>query len=254
MFGGTWSGAPGKYAGCWRDPDPFAVSRDGNVIAPQTGNNFIYPIHLPEINAPYFILKINVNTTAKANAGKPGTYQIGKAADVGYVDFDVAEIIGYDQVLSGPEETLMNAYLMNKYWPTTVLSYADWATTKYSGYELTDPAADLDGDGMSNFAEYAFGLNPTTGASVNPVSPLACKTFSYTRTSNTGLTYTVNRDVSINHSLGVPCDLLRRFIFHLNTSSMNPPGNLKETTPPDPLRDHHGFHLVIILPIESISC
>ena len=115
MFNGTWSGAPGCYAGFWRDPDPFAVSRDGNVIAPQTGNNFIYPLHPPEINAQYFILKINVNTTAKANAGKPGTYQIGKAADVGYINFDVAEIIGYDTILSSADEQKVGRYLADKY-------------------------------------------------------------------------------------------------------------------------------------------
>ena len=70
-------------------------------------------------------------------------------------------------------------------------SYASWASTKYPGANLTDSAADLDGDGMSNFAEYAFGLNPTTGASLNPVSPLVGNNFSYTRTSDTGLTYKV---------------------------------------------------------------
>jgi hypothetical protein len=115
VFGGTWSGAPGCYAGFWRDPDPFGVSRDGYVIAPQTGNNFIYPIHPPEINAQYFILKINVNTTAKVGAGVARSYQIGRSADVGYVNFDVAEIIGYDAILSAADENLLGRYLADKY-------------------------------------------------------------------------------------------------------------------------------------------
>ncbi|MEI7954951.1 MAG: LamG-like jellyroll fold domain-containing protein, partial [Verrucomicrobiota bacterium] len=72
------------------------------------------------------------------------------------------------------------------------LSYADWATAHGIGGQ---PASgDADGDGMSNFQEYAFGLNPTSGSSVNPISvPFnkATGTFSYTRTVNTGLTYTV---------------------------------------------------------------
>jgi hypothetical protein len=46
------------------------------------------------------------------------------------------------------------------------------------------PAADDDNDGLSNGQEYAFGLLPDSGASVNPISvPLdkATGTFSYTR-------------------------------------------------------------------------
>lgn len=56
---------------------------------------------------------------------------------------------------------------------------------------------DLDGDGLSNQEEYAFGLIPNSGASVNPiVVPLdkATGTFHYTRRATpeaTGLTYTV---------------------------------------------------------------
>lgn len=57
--------------------------------------------------------------------------------------------------------------------------------------------ADSDGDGLSNFQEYAFGLIPNSGASVNPVSVGLNKTtkkFSYTRRATpatTGLGYTV---------------------------------------------------------------
>ena len=54
-----------------------------------------------------------------------------------------------------------------------------------------------DGDGVTNTGEYAFGLNPTSGASSNPItSPLNKTTgkFSYTRRAtpvSTGLDYTV---------------------------------------------------------------
>ena len=78
--------------------------------------------------------------------------------------------------------------------PPPTLTYANWAATKYPTADLSDPAADLDGDGRSNFTEYAFGLNPTSGASCNPIStPLDKGThkFRYTRTENTGLAYTV---------------------------------------------------------------
>ena len=50
------------------------------------------------------------------------------------------------------------------------------------------PAADDDNDGLSNEQEYAFGLLPNSGASVNPIAvPLdqATGTFSYTRRDST---------------------------------------------------------------------
>jgi fibronectin-binding autotransporter adhesin len=68
-------------------------------------------------------------------------------------------------------------------------TFADGADTTATG--------DPDGDGLSNFEEYAFGLNPTLGTSVNPiVVPLDPVTgnFQYTRRATpdtTGLTYTV---------------------------------------------------------------
>ena len=68
--------------------------------------------------------------------------------------------------------------------------YTTWAGF-YPGVDLTDPAADLDGDGMTNQQEYAFGLNPTTGSSVSPVTPLIGTQFTYTRRAASGLIYTV---------------------------------------------------------------
>jgi autotransporter-associated beta strand protein len=56
------------------------------------------------------------------------------------------------------------------------------------------PGADPDGDGMTNQDEFAFGLNPTLGSSVNPITKQLNKTtgqFSYTRLSTSGLAYTV---------------------------------------------------------------
>ncbi len=71
--------------------------------------------------------------------------------------------------------------------------YQTWADG-YPGTDLSDPAADADGDGVSNFEEFAFGLNPTDGASANPIvdsSDLANGVFTYTRLVDSGLTYTV---------------------------------------------------------------
>ena len=63
------------------------------------------------------------------------------------------------------------------------------------GADLTQ-TGDPDGDGMTNFEEYAFGLKPNDGASVNPIlEPLSktAGTFTYSRRDNalTGLTYKV---------------------------------------------------------------
>ena len=81
--------------------------------------------------------------------------------------------------------------------PTTAPAndYATWATG-YLPDDVSVSTADSDGDGMTNQQEYAFGLNPTSGTSVNPITvPLdkAAGTFSYTRREQalTVLTYTV---------------------------------------------------------------
>jgi len=71
--------------------------------------------------------------------------------------------------------------------------YQNWAG-QYSGHDLSDPHGDNDGDGLSNFHEFAFGLDPTNGNSNNPiVTPFdkATLSFSYTRRADSGLTYTV---------------------------------------------------------------
>jgi hypothetical protein len=108
---------------------------------------------------------------------------------------DIAEILIYDQPLSSAEEIQVGNYLTVKYGLSTGYPYAFWAAG-YPGFDLTNPAGDVDNDGNTNQEEYAFGLNPTDGASVNPVTVQvnpAAGTFSYTRRNPalTKLTYTV---------------------------------------------------------------
>jgi autotransporter-associated beta strand protein len=72
--------------------------------------------------------------------------------------------------------------------------YDDWGAA--FGLAPGSEAGDADNDGLTNEEEYAFGLLPNSGASVNPITaPLdkATGTFSYQRRDNalTGLTYTV---------------------------------------------------------------
>ena len=74
--------------------------------------------------------------------------------------------------------------------------YDTWAAA-YLPADVTNPAGNNDGDGMTNLQEYAFGLNPTSGASSNPIAQQLDQTtgvFKYTRRATpatTGLTYTV---------------------------------------------------------------
>ena len=72
--------------------------------------------------------------------------------------------------------------------------YLAWCATY--GLVAGSENGDLDGDGLTNFEEYAFGLIPNSGASVNPISvglDKTAKTFSYTRRRSdlAGLDYSV---------------------------------------------------------------
>ena len=78
--------------------------------------------------------------------------------------------------------------------------FQTWA----DGFGLVGGAADDDDrDGKSNFDEYAFGLNPTSGSSVDPISQQLDKgtgIFKYTRRATpatTGLTYTYEWSTSL---------------------------------------------------------
>jgi hypothetical protein len=73
--------------------------------------------------------------------------------------------------------------------------YDTWGNGSFANtFTDKNPTHDPDGDGMTNFAEFAFGLDPTTGASANPISQpfdKATGKFRYTRTATSGLIYTV---------------------------------------------------------------
>lgn len=75
---------------------------------------------------------------------------------------------------------------------STATPYETWG----SNYGLTagSEGLDLDGDGMTNFEEFAFGLLPNNGASSTPITNLLNKTngqFTYQRLNGSGLTYTI---------------------------------------------------------------
>jgi len=94
---------------------------------------------------------------------------------------------------SGDVICLDNVKLLSAAPPVT--DYTTWLS-EYTFAEgaNTTPTGDPDGDGLSNQQEYAFGLDPTKGSSVNPITAGLSATdgqFSYTRRATSGLTYTV---------------------------------------------------------------
>ena len=83
---------------------------------------------------------------------------------------------------------------------TAATAYETWASNAaFTGVDLSNPAADADHDGRSNFMEFAFGLDPTTGASANPCTPLRGTQFSYTRRATSGLSYTVEYSTDLTN-------------------------------------------------------
>jgi hypothetical protein len=77
--------------------------------------------------------------------------------------------------------------------------YVTWAT---ANQVLGGPNDDWDNDGLSNFAEYAFGLLPDNGVSVNRIAvpfDKSAGTFTYTRrsVSLTKVTYTVRSSTTL---------------------------------------------------------
>jgi hypothetical protein len=188
----------GGTDGFWQDHHPQAVSKNGVAVAANNVGGSAY--HLAPIT-DYMLLKITVdNGASAANLAQYPYYQIGKNETLGTMDFDVAEIIAYDRMLTTTEETAVNTYLTNKYWPSD--PYSAWLSgfTFAPGADTT-PTGDPDGDGQSNQAEYAFGLDPTKGSSVNPISvpfDSATATFTYTRNANSGLDYTVEYSTNLS--------------------------------------------------------
>jgi autotransporter-associated beta strand protein len=78
--------------------------------------------------------------------------------------------------------------------------YDTWAALYQPGFTNSLPGQDQDDDGLTNQEEFAFGLNPKSGSSVNPITVGLSTTtgnFSYTRNINSGLTYKVWSSVDL---------------------------------------------------------
>jgi len=68
--------------------------------------------------------------------------------------------------------------------------YDAWAA-RYPDLDLSDPNGDTNGDGLSNFYKFAFGLDPHSSTPVDTHFDKTNHSFSYQRRADSGLSYTV---------------------------------------------------------------
>ena len=138
------------------------------------------------------------------NATIPGIVANHQALgqNVVYVPMYEAMNINTDLV-DGLHPNALGYQHMAQAWDTALhpLPYDSWTHGTFANGTLTDPTptGDPDGDGMTNQQEFAFGLDPTTGASVNPCTPLLGNQFSYTKRATSGLTYTVEYSTDLTN-------------------------------------------------------
>jgi len=139
-------------------------------------------------------------------SGGPYTV-IGSATGTSFTDSTAANGTTYryvvsatisvgDRVGASPDSTEASATPA-----ATVGTFEAWIGGYFTtpGDPRRDSAADPDHDSLSNSMEFAFGLDPTTGASVNPITPLHGNQFSYTKRANSGLTYSVEYSTDLTY-------------------------------------------------------
>ena len=120
-------------------------------------------------------------------------------------------------------------------------AYTIWSNGTFAnGATLTDkdPASDPDGDSQTNQQEFAFGLDPTTGASANPIShPLdkATGIFKYTRNKESGLTYIYESSTTLSN----PWDVFTS--VSTTSNNLSPVEEVTVTVPPSLLSDPKRF-------------
>ncbi len=201
------------------------LSRSARVFQNNAGNGGSFTITnlTPESYYDLWIASAHVNgsgigTWSTANTNSTGssipvdnTGQAGNGstwvAGVNFVRFQNVQVsAGGNITMSvtnavGPFDSRVgfNGFQLIPVPAPTATDYDDWMAgfpaITLAGDKLS--TADPDHDGLKNLEEYAFGLDPSSGSSVNPITVLLDKTtgmFSYTRRATpatTGLTYTV---------------------------------------------------------------
>jgi hypothetical protein len=192
------------------DDDPTSPLFDGGNSSDRVRNGSTYvngslvdgtSFNMPtEVHNGFNLVEVITTDNVQTNSfNKDRVYHAGNQY--------LAEVIIYDFALSEEQRAQVEAYLTNKWFTaTTATDYDTWATSTGVVGGAND---DDDGDGRSNFDEYAFGLNPTSGASVNPYTAPFDKstgTFSYSRrlTSLTNLSYTYESSTTMEEESWTP--------------------------------------------------
>ena len=175
-------------------PATFRSARVGAYCAmPDSGS------HIFAISSSASAWQMWIDGTSQGAVGGAysagGVQVVGSGSNGGTLDGDIAEVIEFNRALNPTELAAMNAYLTTKYFATSS-PYDTWKAG-FANFTDTDASHDPDGDGMTNFQEFAFGLDPTSGASVNPVTPLIGNQFTYTRYATSGLAYTVESSTDL---------------------------------------------------------
>ena len=109
---------------------------------------------------------------------------------------------GVWKITAGPNDWTFTETTGDLTYGPSGSDYNTWGTP----YGLTTGSenGDLDGDGLTNFQEYAFGLIPDDGSSVNPITQPLDKTtgvFKYTRRATpatTGVSYTYESSTTLS--------------------------------------------------------
>ena len=150
----------GGTTGFWQDHYPSAVSKNGTAVvlnANSPSNGCGYAGITPITN--YMVLKITVdNQASAANLIQYPYYQIGKNETLGTMDFDVAEIIGYNTTLSAADEAKVGSYLAQKYLIAS--SYPIY----YLALSMTSPTVNQEIPYGTSVAVSANATEPNTSA------------------------------------------------------------------------------------------
>ena len=200
----TWIG-PGAAA-----PDKILLMIGSNDIgigydmptAPTRLSTLITHIYDYRPNVKLYVASIIPMTGHEAdvqafNATIPGIVASHQALgqNVVYVPMYEAMNINTD-LADGLHPNALGYQHMAQAWDTALVTspYDAWTNGTFANGTLTDktPTGDPDGDGLTNQQEFAFGLDPTSGSSVNPITQQLDKTsgtFKYTRRKTSGLTY-----------------------------------------------------------------
>jgi Family of unknown function (DUF6288) len=205
---GTNPGVNGVGEPIYRMDGTFAVANNyadlwnGVIASHVTGQDFL-AVHLDENNVSRTDERVRTGSNANGTSSATqmlgtGDVQTGRNYAPDHYGSYGANSWMQDWHASGPGRVYAISGILSIVATTPPDPYQVWlGEFTFAVGDDTTPTGDPDGDGMSNQDEFAFGLNPTLGSSVNPiVTQLDPGTgnFQYTRRATpaaTRLTYTV---------------------------------------------------------------